>query len=597
MTRFVLIILVLLMLAFLVRFAYWAFRPHRTLSHNRTRHQNLRLHLRLHPGPGHATAFAMHWHWSRFATFRVSKWERPSLSMWRRLTHPDSHSVGLGRGHYRHNARIPVQEHALLVAPPRSFKSALLADAVIRYPGPVVCTSMKDDLFLNTSGIRQNGRLPGLIRRFLAWIHVIRPFRSMGGPVHTFNPEGYGGWPSTIAWNLINGCKNISTAERRAEMFCHAINTRDVEHGDWFRAKCAEFLTALFHAAALLDGDLRLIADWLFDKDAINIATSTLEKNHSGQMAASLRDLHSEQAEKTAAAVRMVMSNCLRFTMNPELARCVLPVSGSGFDARKFLLSGSTLYLIATGQQKSSPVAPLFACLVDEIQHTAHQMALENQQAKRLDPPLLLALDEVTQICPVPLDNWLAMAGGLGVQVIAVVHDYSQLRARWEEDGAKTILGTAGCKVIFGGLSDAETLEKLGKLCGSVNVKTKGHDGHSPHDAMTPGMIRQLPNGFALVLRNNKAHLIIKVRRVWKDRLYKRARRRNALIADLAPVEAYRDLGQVGDAMAQAGRQRMAGFSPAPADHPNGNGTAAHNRASHNDSARPAGDPWEDAEG
>jgi hypothetical protein len=110
-------------------------------------------------------------------------------------------------------------------------------------------------------------------------------------------------------------------------------------------------------------------------------------------------------------------------------------------------------------------------------------------------------------------------------------------------------------------------------------------------------MIRQLPNGFALVLRNNKAHLIIKVRRVWKDRLYKRARRRNALIADLAPVEAYRDLGQVGDAMAQAGRQRMAGFSPAPADHPNGNGTAAHNRASHNDSARPAGDPWEDAEG
>jgi hypothetical protein len=32
-------------------------------------------------------------------------------------------------------------------------------------------------------------------------------------------------------------------------------------------------------------------------------------------------------------------------------------------------------------------------------------------ESGRLDPPLLMGLDEVTQICPVPLPSWLSDSG------------------------------------------------------------------------------------------------------------------------------------------------------------------------------------------
>jgi len=60
--------------------------------------------------------------------------------------------------------------------------------------------------------------------------------------------------------------------------------------------------------------------------------------------------------------------------------------------------------------------------------------------AGRLDPPLLMALDEVTQICPVPVPSWLANSGGKGIQIITVAHGEAQLRSRWGADGARIIV-------------------------------------------------------------------------------------------------------------------------------------------------------------
>ena len=77
----------------------------------------------------------------------------------------------------------------------------------------------------------------------------------------------------------------------------------------------------------------------------------------------------------------------------------------------------------------------------------------------RLDPPMLWALDEVTQTCPLPLPSLLADAGGRGVQIMPVVHGAAQLRSRWGADGARAILDTASVKVFLPGISDPETLE------------------------------------------------------------------------------------------------------------------------------------------
>jgi hypothetical protein len=58
--------------------------------------------------------------------------------------------VLLGRAHYRHQLRIPLEEHLLVMAPPRTYKTVFLADVIMEYPGPVLATT-KPDIYALTS--------------------------------------------------------------------------------------------------------------------------------------------------------------------------------------------------------------------------------------------------------------------------------------------------------------------------------------------------------------------------------------------------------------------------------------------------------------
>src|SRR5580700_5148131 len=119
MKYFIALITFLLILAAL----RWCFLPHGRLPRFRVQHTRLRLKLRLHPGRGHATAWELWLRWGRLAAFRTSARSRASLPAWQRLTSPDEHSLRLGRAHYGHRLRIPVEEHALVMAPPRTGKT------------------------------------------------------------------------------------------------------------------------------------------------------------------------------------------------------------------------------------------------------------------------------------------------------------------------------------------------------------------------------------------------------------------------------------------------------------------------------------------
>ena len=196
-------LILLAVLAGCVRFAWWAFIPIRQLPGNRVRHNRIRIRLRLHPGRGHATVFALWLRWGRFAAFRRSSKIRPSVPFWGRvMIGAAAYSIMLGRAHYRHGMRVPLEEHVLVMAPPRTGKTGWLARIIMHYPGPVLSTTTKPDVYGLTSGIRaRNGR-----------------------PVEVFNPASIGGVPSTFRWSPIAGCTDRAVAIRRADGFANAIN-------------------------------------------------------------------------------------------------------------------------------------------------------------------------------------------------------------------------------------------------------------------------------------------------------------------------------------------------------------------------------------
>ena len=56
------------------------------------------------------------------------------------------------------------------------------------------------------------------------------------------------------------------------------------------------------------------------------------------------------------------------------------------------------------------------------------------------------------------------------------------------------------------------------------------------HDVMTPGMIRQLPAGHALIIRGGCAPVIARLAAAWKDPAWKRARRTGTATLALTPA-------------------------------------------------------------
>jgi type IV secretory pathway TraG/TraD family ATPase VirD4 len=477
----------------------WAILPARYLPGNRVRYMRLRLHLRLHPGKGFATAFGLHLRWGRLAALRRSRRIRRSLSLWRRFLAPAEHSVFLGRAHWRHGLRVPLEEHVLVMAPPRTFKTAFLADVILRYPGPVIATTTKADVYGLTAAVRA-GR----------------------GPVHVFNPQYIGGVPSTFRWSPVDGCEDPATAIRRADAFAFAVSQKGVEDGTFWSAKASDYLRGYFHAAALAGYDLRAVAAWASGADP-DVPEQILATAGAPHWALTLGELRSE-ASKTTATVRMVMSRALAFMADPALAASVLPAPGEGFDIPGFLRDAGTVYLIAEATNQDAPVAPLFAAMATEIHYAAAQIG-QASASGRLDPPLLMGLDEVTQICPVPLPSWLSDSGGKGIQIVAVVHGEAQLAGRWDDHGRQVVLDTSSVMVFLPGITDTTTLEAATTLCGQAAWKIRGQDHDTRHDVATPDMIRQLPAGFALVIRGGCPPVIARLPRAWKNRAYRRARR------------------------------------------------------------------------
>ena len=296
----------------------------------------------------------------------------------------------------------------------------------------------------------------------------------------------------------------------------------------YWSSKASDYLRGYFHAAALARFDLRAVAAWVSGADP-DVPERILAAAGAQQWAYVLSELRSE-AHKTTATVRMVMSRALSFMADPALAACVLPVPGTGFDIADFLADAGTLYMIAEAVSEEAPVAPLFAAMASEIHYVAAQMG-QASPSHRLDPPLLMGLDEVTQICPVPLPSWLSDSGGKGIQVVAVVHGEAQLTGRWGDHGRQVVLDTSSVKVFLPGITDTTTLQAASTLCGQASWKVRGQDHATRHDVATPDMIRQLPAGFALVIRGGCAPVIARLPRAWKNPAYRRARRHGDVTA------------------------------------------------------------------
>jgi type IV secretion system protein VirD4 len=148
------------------------------------------------------------------------------------------------------------------------------------------------------------------------------------------------------------------------------------------------------------------------------------------------------------------------------LASC----SANDLDIDEFLNSRSSLFIIGPSHQQQA-IAPLMAGLVDSIAQRASELAAA--RGGRLDPPLLLALDEIANIAPLQsLPSLVSEGGGRGIVTLWATQSLAQLRNRYGVEQQAAILAATTAKLIFGGLSNGEDLHNISSWAGEERQTT-----------------------------------------------------------------------------------------------------------------------------
>lgn len=403
---------------------------------------------------------------------------RPSLADATK-TEPDQVGYRVGRAGGR-DLWCSVEDSALLLGPPRMGKGLhVVIPWVLDAPGPVVATSTRPDT-----------------------LAVTFHHRTTKGPVAIFDPQRLAGLPGRLRWSPVRGCETPRTALVRARgLAAGAGFGRGVSDSDFWAGQTETALRCLLHAAAL-DGRRAVdVYRWSLNpvlaEDAVTILTRE-SGAASGWADALDAAIHSDP--RTRDSIWLGVRQSLAALADPDVLSAVDPAPGEEFDPAKFLRDSGTLYLLAAAVTSGSS-GPLVAAFVEDITETARVLAARAPGA-RLDPPLLLALDEIANLTPLPsLPALMAEGGGTGITTLAVLQSLAQARHRWGEHAADAIWDAATVKLVLGGLGKYRDLDDVARLLGEIDELTQTHNRGRHGERSSSTSVRQVPVMPASLLR------------------------------------------------------------------------------------------------
>lgn len=342
-----------------------------------------------------------------------------------------------------------IEDSVGIVGPPRYGKtSGLVIPACLMWSGSLVCTSTRSDVL---RFIRRR-------RERLASAH--------GGRVHVYDPFGAEFPPEeSLHWSPHAGCEDTSVCYRRVGAMT-AVAGQGVEDANHWRSGAAQILRAYFHAAALEELPLAQVRRWLGSQELTQPAAIIRSTLGAAMIWADDLEAVARLGDRERGSFYQVARDTLEATAEPRvLASC----ARNDLNLDHFLASRSSLFIIGPSHYQQA-IAPLVAGLVDAIAQRAAELAGVGEGG-RLDPPLLLALDEVANIAPVQsLPSLVSEGGGRGILTMWAVQSLAQLRARYGQEQQEAILAATSAKLIFGGLSNGRDLEDISGWAGQKRV-------------------------------------------------------------------------------------------------------------------------------
>ena len=371
--------------------------------------------------------------------------------------------LGIGAGGW---AWTGAERSTLVIGPSRVGKtSSLVIPNVLAAPGAAVSTSTKPDVLRATAASRaQRG-----------WTLLYDPSGTIEPPPGVVR----------VGWSPVTAGRDWDSALIMADSMARATHVGDggttlLQGGHWSE-RAVSLLAPLLHAAALEGESMATLLHWVDRHDGSHalevLAARAGQSDPPADVLAGI--LATDQREQSG--IWSTASGILgAYRSSAALASTKPPF----FDAEMFCDGANTLYLCAAGRQQEL-FAPLMVGVLSDIRDAAYRRARLGDGA----PPVLLALDEVANIAPIPdLPSLVSEGAGQGLLTLASLQDLSQARRRWGRE-ADAFLSLFGATVVLGGIADIPTLEALSSLAGETEVLTRTvGSSHRPDGRLSPSV-------------------------------------------------------------------------------------------------------------
>jgi type IV secretion system protein VirD4 len=374
--------------------------------------------------------------------------ERPPVARWAsrrdlaplRVPAPRPGRLTLGR---RGRSLLAAEERASVIVfgPTQTHKtSGLVIPALLEWEGPVLCTSIKSDVLG-----------PTLARR-----------ESLG-EVWIFDPARVSDTERSRATPL-NGVEDWQGALRVAHWLAGAARASagDLRDGDFWFANAEKLIAPLLLAARRSSGAMATVVAWLDEGPEACEAAVTPILTDAGEMeAARAFTATQNREERQRSSVYTTAETMLAGFADPLVAA---ETAGADYTPEALLEGANTLYLVGTRTEQER-LRTVFAALIQEL--VALIEARSSALGGPIEPAVLLLLDEVANLAPIPdLDELASTAAGLGVQLVCACQDLAQLQVRLGRRAA-TAVNNHRAKLVGRGISDLETINYFTQLIGA----------------------------------------------------------------------------------------------------------------------------------
>ena len=394
----------------------------------------------------------------------------------------------------------------MVFGPPQSGKSAGVAiPALLEWEGPAVASSIKTDLYGASARRRQ-----------------------ALGEVMVFDP--YGLAPvSGATWSPLRLARSwdgaLSTALRMTA--AGELDTSNVKGGGYWAAAAEQRLAPLLWSAAQTGAGIAAVVRWAYgqgDAELPPILHQLLNDGRDGRELADAQaayDAHAAfeaLAGETRSSIESTVQMLLRAYRSP---RVQASAASCQITPERLLAGSNALYLIGDSH-RSRLLRPIFLALLQELVDHAYLDATLN--GGRLARPLLLCLDELGNVAPLPnLAEVASTAPSHNIQLVSIFHDVAQARSRYG-DQVQTVINSHRARMLLPGVADLETLRYFSDLLGERHDRQQAgdRDRGAPmperRPLAAPQELRQLSDGQALLVYGRLAPTKLRLRSYYADR-------------------------------------------------------------------------------